>query len=47
MRDLAPTSVRFIPVQETCNSTVALACQQGAVGLLRQFVNVMRTPQAL
>jgi DNA-binding transcriptional LysR family regulator len=47
MHDLAPASVRFIPLQETCNSTVALACRQGAEGLLRQFVDAMRAPQVL
>ena len=30
MRDIAPASVRFIPLQEACPSTVALACRRDA-----------------
>jgi DNA-binding transcriptional LysR family regulator len=41
MREIAPASVCFVPLAETCESTVALACRQGAGELERQFVAAM------
>lgn len=46
MRDIAPASVRFVPLQEACQSTVALACRREAGELVRQFVSTMPGPSA-
>lgn len=42
MRELAPGSVRFVPLADACESTVALACRRDAGELVRQFVAAMR-----
>ncbi|CAM3739770.1 putative HTH-type transcriptional regulator YnfL [Pseudomonas reidholzensis] len=41
MRDIAPPSVPFVPLEEDCSSTVALACRRDAGALVRQFVEAM------
>lgn len=41
MRDIAPASVRFIPLQPMCRSSVALACRQGAEKLVQAFARAM------
>ncbi|MBF8754760.1 LysR family transcriptional regulator [Pseudomonas guariconensis] len=42
MRDIAPASVQFVPLDEPCQSTVALACRRDAGDLVRQFVSAMQ-----
>lgn len=42
MREIAPPLVRFVPLVEACQSTVALACRRDAGELVRQFVAIMQ-----
>lgn len=42
MRDLAPPSVAFVPLQEACSSTVALACRRQPGDLAGKFLQAMR-----
>ena len=42
MHEIAPPSVRFVPLAEACQSTVALACRRDAGELVRQFVAIMQ-----
>lgn len=46
MRDIAPASVHFVPLDEPCQSTVALACRREAGDLVRQFVSAMQGSSA-
>ncbi|MFV3379790.1 MULTISPECIES: LysR family transcriptional regulator [Pseudomonas] len=46
MRDIAPVSVHFVPLDEPCQSTVALACRRDAGDLVRQFVSAMQGSSA-
>lgn len=41
MRDLAPPSVAFVPLQEACSSTVALACRRQPGDLVGKFLQAM------
>jgi DNA-binding transcriptional LysR family regulator len=38
MREIAPVSVSFVPLQNACVSTVALACRRDAGQMVRQFL---------
>ena len=42
MREIAPLAVHFVPLDEACQSTVALACRRDAGELVRQFVAIMQ-----
>ncbi|MDH0645698.1 LysR substrate-binding domain-containing protein [Pseudomonas sp. GD03858] len=42
MLEIAPPLVRFVPLAEACQSTVALACRRDAGELVRQFVAIMQ-----
>ncbi|EKT4523846.1 LysR family transcriptional regulator [Pseudomonas putida] len=42
MRDIAPASVHFVPLDEPCQSTVALACRRDAGDPVRQFISAMQ-----
>lgn len=42
MREIAPPAVHFVPLDEACQSTVALACRRDAGELVRQFVAIMQ-----
>lgn len=42
MREIAPPTLRFVPLDEACQSTVALACRRDAAELVRQFVAIMQ-----
>ncbi|MDH1630753.1 LysR family transcriptional regulator [Pseudomonas mosselii] len=42
MREIAPPLVRFVPLVEACQSTVALAFRRDAGELVRQFVAIMQ-----
>ncbi|TFF40552.1 LysR family transcriptional regulator [Pseudomonas sp. RIT623] len=42
MREIAPPTLRFVPLDEACQSTVALACRRDAGELVRQFVAIMQ-----
>lgn len=46
MRDIAPASVHFVPLDEPCQSTVALACRRDPGDLVRQFVSAMQGSSA-
>lgn len=39
MREIAPASVRFVPLAQACRSTVALACRRDAGELPRQLLH--------
>ena len=42
MREIAPPTLRFVQLDEACQSTVALACRRDAGELVRQFVAIMQ-----
>ncbi|MNE64373.1 DNA-binding transcriptional activator XapR [compost metagenome] len=42
MREIAPVSVSFVPLQNACVSTVALACRRDAGPMVRQFLAALR-----
>ncbi|PZW83557.1 LysR family transcriptional regulator [Pseudomonas sp. 2848] len=42
MREIAPSAVHFVPLDQACQSTVALACRRDAGELVRQFVAIMQ-----
>jgi len=46
MREIASASVRFIPLAEACESTVALACRRDAGELVRQLARAMQGSSA-